>query len=77
MKRCRITCTTRVAERCCPYTAYCEDADTGDIPETPAGYGHLQEHRISLLHLAGVTEITCTFQAIGRDRTRMLSYPPL
>ena len=32
---------------------------------------------ISLLYLAGVTEITRTLQAIGRDRTRMLSYLPL
>jgi len=32
---------------------------------------------ISLLYLAGAKEITRTFQAIGRDRTRMLSYLPL
>jgi hypothetical protein len=32
---------------------------------------------ISLLYLAGVTEITRTIQAIGRDRTRILSYLPL
>jgi hypothetical protein len=32
---------------------------------------------ISLLYLAGVTAISRTFQAIGRDRTRMLSYLPL
>jgi hypothetical protein len=30
-----------------------------------------------LLYLAGVTEITRTLQATGRDRTRMLSYPPI
>jgi hypothetical protein len=32
---------------------------------------------ISLLHLAGVTEITRTVQAIARDRARMPSYLPL
>jgi hypothetical protein len=31
----------------------------------------------SLLYLAGVTEITRTLQAIGRDRTRILNYLPL
>jgi hypothetical protein len=30
-----------------------------------------------LLYLAGVTAINRTLQAIGRDRTRMLSYLPL
>jgi hypothetical protein len=32
---------------------------------------------ISLLYLAGVTEITRTLQAIGRDRARILDYLPL
>jgi hypothetical protein len=32
---------------------------------------------VSLLYLAGVTEITRTLKAIGRDRARMLSYLPL
>jgi len=32
---------------------------------------------VSLLYHAGVKEITRTLQAIGRDRTRMLSYLPL
>jgi hypothetical protein len=32
---------------------------------------------ISLLHLAGVTEITRTIQAIGRDHTRVFDYLPL
>jgi hypothetical protein len=32
---------------------------------------------ISLLCLAGVTALNRTLQAIGRDRTRMLSYLPL
>jgi hypothetical protein len=29
---------------------------------------------IGLLYLAGVTQITRTLQAIGRDRTRLLNY---
>jgi len=32
---------------------------------------------VSLLYHAVVTEITRTFQAIGRDQARMLSYLPL
>lgn len=32
---------------------------------------------ISLLRLAGVTEITRILQAIARDRTRVLDYLPL
>jgi hypothetical protein len=32
---------------------------------------------ISLLHLAGVTDITRTLQAIGRDGTWVLDYLPL
>ena len=32
---------------------------------------------ISLLYLAGVTGITRTLQAIGRNRARMLNYLPL
>jgi hypothetical protein len=32
---------------------------------------------INLLHLARVTDITRTLQAIGRDRTRIFDYLPL
>jgi hypothetical protein len=32
---------------------------------------------ISLLHLAGITQITRTLQAISRDRARVLSLIPL
>ena len=32
---------------------------------------------VSLLYLVGVTQITRTLQAIGRERTRMLNYLPL
>jgi hypothetical protein len=36
------------------------------------------EHPITLFYMAlGVTQITRTLQAIGRDRTRMLNYLPL
>jgi hypothetical protein len=37
----------------------------------------LRNLAISLLYLAGVTEITRTLQAIERDRTRILNYVPL
>jgi hypothetical protein len=37
----------------------------------------LRNLAISLLHLAGVKEVTRTLQAIARDRTRMLDYLPL
>lgn len=37
----------------------------------------LQNLAISLLYIAGVTEITRTLQAIGRNRNRILSYLPL
>jgi hypothetical protein len=61
----------------------CATPHTGKIPEPataaagrrswpPAG-----NIAISLLYLAGVTAINRTVQAIGRDRTRMLSYLPL
>ncbi len=57
-------------------TAYDEDVDTGYTGNGP-GHGRLPEPAISLLYLAGVTKITRTLQAIGRDSTRMLSYLPL
>jgi hypothetical protein len=37
----------------------------------------LRNIAISLLHLAGITEITRTLQAITRDRNRVLSILPL
>jgi hypothetical protein len=37
----------------------------------------LRNISVSLLYLAGVTEILRTLQAIGRDRIRMLTYLPL
>jgi hypothetical protein len=37
----------------------------------------LRNIAISLLHLAGTTQITRTLQAITRDRTRVLKILPL
>jgi len=56
-------------------TAYAEDWSTGYADNGPQVMATFLA--ISLLYLAGVTEITRTLQAIGRDRTRMLSYLPL
>jgi len=39
--------------------------------------GRLNRVAISLLHLAGITKMTRTLQAISRDRTRVLSVIPL
>ena len=58
-------------------TAYAEDASTGYAGEGPQVMATFRNLAISLLHLAGVTEITRTLQAIGRDRNRMLDYLPL
>jgi predicted transposase YbfD/YdcC len=58
-------------------TAYAEDANTGYAGNGPQVMATLRNLAISLLYLAGVTEIIRTLQAIGRDRTRMLSYLPL
>lgn len=58
-------------------TAYAEDASTGYAGNGPQVMATLRNLAVSLLYLAGVTEITRTLQAIGRDRNRMLSYLPL
>jgi predicted transposase YbfD/YdcC len=58
-------------------TAYGEDADTGYTGNGPQIMATLRNIAIGLLYLAGVTQITRTLQAIGRDRTRILSYLPL
>ena len=52
-----------------PNTGY-----TGNGPQVMAS---LRNIAVSLLHLAGITEILRTLQAICRDRTRMLAYLPL
>ena len=58
-------------------TAYLEDADTGYTGSGPQTMATCRNIAISLLYLAGVTEVIRTLQAIGRDRTRMLAYLPL
>jgi hypothetical protein len=58
-------------------TAYAEDASTGYAGNGPQVMATLRNLAISLLYLAGVTEITRTLQAVGRDRTRILDYLPL
>ena len=58
-------------------TAYGEDSDTGYTRNGSQVMATCRNIAVSLLYLAGVTEITRTLQAIGRDRTRLLSYLPL
>ncbi len=58
-------------------TAYAEDASTGYAGNGPQAMATLRNLAVSLLYLAGVTQITRTLQAIGRDRNRMLSYLPI
>jgi predicted transposase YbfD/YdcC len=58
-------------------TAWAEDANTGYAGNGPQVMATLRNLAISLLYLTGVTKITRTLQAIGRDRTRVLSYLPL
>ena len=58
-------------------TAYAEDANTGYAGNGPQVTATFRNLAVSLLYLAGVTQITRTLQAIGRDRTRMLNYLPL
>jgi hypothetical protein len=52
-------------------------AEHGPLKLLTAALSTCRNIAISLLYLAGVTAISHTFQAIGRDRTRMLSYLPL
>jgi hypothetical protein len=58
-------------------TAYREDSGTGYRGSGPQVMATWRNIAISLLHLAGVTAVNRTLQAIGRDRTRMLGYLPL
>lgn len=58
-------------------TAYREDSGTGYTGNGPQALATCRNIAISLLYLADVTQIVRTLQAIGRDRTRMLSYLPL
>jgi predicted transposase YbfD/YdcC len=58
-------------------TAWAEDASTGYAGNGPQVMATLRNIAISLLHLAGITQITRTLQAISRDRARVLSLIPL
>lgn len=58
-------------------TAYAEDASTGYAGNGPQVMATLRNIAISLLHLAGITEINRTLQRITRDRTRALLFLPL
>ncbi|MGH3169748.1 MAG: hypothetical protein ACRDN0_28190, partial [Trebonia sp.] len=55
-------------------TAWAEDANTGYAGNGPQVMATFRNIAVSLLYLAGVTEITRTLQAITRDRNRILSY---
>ena len=58
-------------------TAWREDQNTGYAGTGPQVMASLRNIAVSLLHIAGVTEILRTLQAICRDRNRILNYPPL
>ena len=58
-------------------TAWREDQNTGYAGDGPQVMASLRNIAVSILHIAGVTEIIRTVQAIGRDRTRILDYLPL
>jgi hypothetical protein len=58
-------------------TAWNEDANAGYAVNGPQAMATLRNLGISPLYLSGVTEITRTLQAIGRDRNRILDYLPL
>ena len=58
-------------------TAYAEDANTGCAGNGPQVMATLRNIAISLLRLAGITQITRTLQAISRDPARVLDIIPL
>jgi predicted transposase YbfD/YdcC len=58
-------------------TAYREDASTGYAGNGPQVMATLRNIAVSLLYLAGITEITRTLQSISRDRNRVLGILPL
>ena len=58
-------------------TAWREDQNTGYAGNGPQVMASLRNIAVSLLHIAGVTEILRTLQAICRDRNRILDYLPL
>jgi len=58
-------------------TAYREDGNSGYTGSGPQVMAALRNLVISLLYLAGITQITRTLQSICRDRTRALEVLPL
>ncbi len=58
-------------------TTYAEDGNTGYSGNGPQVMATLRNIAISVLHLAGITDITRTLQRITRDRTRALLFLPL
>jgi predicted transposase YbfD/YdcC len=58
-------------------TAYREDHSTGYAGDGPQVMATLRNTAVSLLHIAGITQIARTLQAFSRDRTRILSVIPL
>jgi hypothetical protein len=58
-------------------TAYAEDANTGCAGSGPQVMATSRNIAISLLRLAGITQITRTLQAISRGPARVLDIIPL
>jgi hypothetical protein len=58
-------------------TAYREDRSTGYAGDGPQVMATLRNMAISLLRLAGITQIARTLEAFSRDRTRILGVNPL
>jgi predicted transposase YbfD/YdcC len=58
-------------------TAYREDHSAGYAGDGPQVMATLRNTAISLLRIAGITQITRTLQAFSRDRTRILDVVPL
>jgi predicted transposase YbfD/YdcC len=58
-------------------TAYREDQSTGYAGDGPQVMATLRNAAISLLRIAGITQISRTLQAFSRDRTRILNVIPL
>ncbi|MGO9783320.1 MAG: hypothetical protein ACLPQY_26690 [Streptosporangiaceae bacterium] len=58
-------------------TTYAEDGNTGYSGNGPQVMATLRNIAISVLRLAGITDITRTLQRITRDRTRALLFLPL
>ncbi|HEY1820578.1 MAG TPA: hypothetical protein VGG83_11685 [Trebonia sp.] len=58
-------------------TAYREDHSTGYAGDGPQVMATLRNMAISLLRIAGITQIARTLQAFSRDRIRILDVIPL